>query len=74
MNTNISIRKVLVVVAWLAIGSGLLTLLIAANRKEQKHFCKDVMIRIKGIGDIFYIDKGDIVTILKNGSDQKLIG
>ena len=74
MKTNISIRKVLVVIAWLAIGSGLLTLLAAANRKEQKHFCKDVTIRIKGVGNIFYIDKGDIVTILKNGSDQKLIG
>jgi cell division protein FtsQ len=74
VKTNISIRKVLVVIAWLAIGSGLLTLLVAANRKEQKHFCKDVAIRIKGTGDIFYIDKGDIITILKNGSDQKMIG
>jgi cell division protein FtsQ len=60
--------------AWMAIGSGLLTLLIAANRKEQNHLCKDVQIKIKGIGETFYIDKGDIVTILKNGSDKKIIG
>jgi len=36
--------------------------------------CKDVRITIKGVGETFYIDKGDIVTILKNGSDKKLIG
>ena len=60
--------------AWMAVGSGLLTLLIAANRKEQNHLCKDVQIRIKGIGEVFYIDKGDIITILKNGSGKKLIG
>lgn len=58
----------------MGVGSGLLTLLIAANRKEQKHLCKDVQIRIKGLGDVFYIDKGDIITILKNGSGKKLIG
>ena len=74
MSTRISISKILIVVAWMAVGSGLLTLLIAANRKEQNHLCKDVQIRIKGIGDIFYIDKGDIVTMLKNGSGKKLIG
>ena len=74
MNTRISISKILIVIAWMAVGSGLLTLLIAANRKEQNHLCKDVQIRIKGIGDIFYIDKGDIITILKNGSGKKLIG
>jgi cell division protein FtsQ len=47
---------------------------VAANRKEQNHLCKDVCITIKGVGETFYIDKGDIVTILKNGSDKKLIG
>ena len=60
--------------AWMAVGSGLLTLLIAANRKEQNHLCKDVQIRIRGIGEVYYIDKGDIITILKNGSGKKLIG
>lgn len=74
MSTRISISKVLIVIIWIAIGSGLLTLLIAANKKEQTHLCKDVFIKIKGVGETFYIDKGDIITILKNGSDKKLIG
>jgi hypothetical protein len=55
----------------MAVASGLTTLLIAANRKEQNHLCKDVRITIKGVGENFYIDKGDIITILKNGSDKK---
>ena len=74
MSSKISITKVLIVLVWVAIGSGLLILLVAANKKEQKHLCKDVSIRIKGVGESFYIDKGDIITILKNGSDKKLVG
>lgn len=58
----------------MAASTGLVVLLLAANRKEQKHLCKDVRITIKGVSDVFYIDKGDIITILKNGSDKKLIG
>ncbi len=74
MSRKISISKVLIVLVWVAISSGLLTLLIAANRKEQNHLCKDVSIKIKGVGESFYIDKGDIITILKNGSNKKLVG
>ena len=74
MSRKISITKVLIVLVWVAIGSGLLTLLVAANRKEQNHLCKDVSIKIKGVGESFYIDKGDIITILKNGSEKKLVG
>ena len=74
MSSKISIRRILIVIACIAVASGLTTLLIAANRKEQNHLCKDVRITIKGIGETFYIDKGDVVTILKNGSDKKLIG
>jgi cell division protein FtsQ len=74
VNTRSIISKILIVTAWMAVASGLTTLLIAANRKEQNHLCKDVRITIKGVGENFYIDKGDIITILKNGSDKKLIG
>ena len=74
MSSGISISKIFIVIAWFAVAGGVMTLLAAANKKEQKHLCKDVRITIKGVGENFYIDKGDIITILKNGSDKKLIG
>jgi hypothetical protein len=74
VKAKISIRKVLIVLGFMAASTGLVMLLLAANRKEQNHICKDVRITIKGVSDVFYIDKGDIITILKNGSDKKLIG
>lgn len=74
MKASISIGKVLILLGFIAASTGLVILLLAANRKEQKHLCKDVQITIKGVSDVFYIDKGDIITILKNGSNKKLIG
>jgi cell division protein FtsQ len=74
VNTKISIRKILIVLGFMAASTGLVVLLLAANRKEQKHLCKDVRITIKSVSDVFYIYKGDIITILKNGSNKKLIG
>jgi UDP-N-acetylmuramate--alanine ligase len=74
VSRKISIKKVLIAAAWLAVGSGLLTLLIAANQKKKEHLCKDVQIIIKGTGENFFIDKGDIITLLKGSEQEKLIG
>jgi cell division protein FtsQ len=74
VSVKISIQKILIATVWLAIGAGLLTLLIAANGKKKQRICKDVLITIKGTGDQFFIDKGDIITLLKNGSEEKLVG
>ena len=50
MQAKISIRKVLMAASWLVVGISLLTLLIAANRKEMGHECKDIAITIIGVG------------------------
>ena len=54
------IRKLLVLGAWVAVITGVTTLLIAANRKTAGHRCKEVVIGIKGSGEKFYIEKSDI--------------
>lgn len=74
MSVKISIRKVMIVAAWLAVASGLLTLLIAASRKEKTHTCKDIVINIRGVGESFYVDKSDISGALKYAVGGKLVG
>ncbi|MER3471505.1 MAG: hypothetical protein C4330_09250 [Chitinophagaceae bacterium] len=57
------IRKILIVAAWLVVGSGMLTLLIAANSKQHAHTCKQLFISINGAEKI-YIEKNDIQKLL----------
>ena len=50
---------------WLLVISGITTLLIAANRKEQVHLCKEIFIGIKGNEDKFYVEKEDVLKLLQ---------
>jgi cell division protein FtsQ len=43
------------------VGGGMLTLLIAANRKQKAEVCRDIVITIKGAGEQLFIDKNDIL-------------
>jgi cell division protein FtsQ len=43
----------------------MLTLLIAAIGKQKRDHCKDYMIRIKGVQNIFFVDNKDVLKLLK---------
>lgn len=60
MNRKKILYKVLVLTVWLAVIAGLTTLLIAASNRKVAHQCKSVEVLIKGSGDKYYIEKGDI--------------
>ncbi|HEU0064120.1 MAG TPA: hypothetical protein VFQ58_03780, partial [Flavisolibacter sp.] len=68
------IREVLILTAWLAVIAGITTLLLAANSKQKKHFCNDVIIEIKESGDKLYIQKDDIAKQIGKFSDGSLKG
>jgi len=50
---------------WLLVISGITTLLIAANRKEQVHVCREILIGIKGNEGKFYVEKEDVLKLLQ---------
>src|SRR3954469_23268206 len=51
---------------WIAIGSGMLTLLIAAIGKQKRETCKDYSISINGEKNAnFFLDKESIAKLLK---------
>jgi cell division protein FtsQ len=60
--------------AWLLVASGIATLLIAANRKDQSHNCKRVLVSIGGEGENIYIDKNDILGQIKWATKGGVVG
>ncbi len=74
MKLNRTIRKLIVLGAWLMVGCGLATLLIAANRKDQAHLCKQVVVSIRGGGENLYIDKNDILGQIKYATQGGVVG
>ena len=74
MNTGKAIRKILFVTIWVAIGSGMLTLLIAAIGKQKKDHCKDYTIRIKGANHNFFVDDKEVLKLLKAAAKGNVKG
>lgn len=74
MKKRKTIIKILVLGAWFLVLSGMATLLLAANGKEQVYTCTDVVIRIKGVGEKLYIDQGEILNLLKASAGNRIVG
>ncbi|MGZ3880599.1 MAG: cell division protein FtsQ/DivIB [Flavisolibacter sp.] len=52
---------------------GITTLLIAANRREQNHVCRDILIGIKGNEGKFYVEKEDVLKLLEKVTGGSLL-
>jgi cell division protein FtsQ len=73
VNKKRIIRKVLVLGAWFLVISGMTTLLVAANRKQAEHVCREVLIGIRGTGEKFYIEKEDVLKQVEKSANGSLI-
>lgn len=66
MNTGKTIRKILFAAFWLAVGCGMLLLLVAAIGKQKNETCKEVQIDISGSGaDARFLTEKDVMKLLK---------
>ncbi|TCJ14520.1 hypothetical protein EPD60_11080 [Flaviaesturariibacter flavus] len=74
MNKKRIIRKVLTACFWILSGAGLVTLLVAANRRDAGHVVREVRINIHGDGEQFFIDKSDILLQLTVAAKTALVG
>jgi cell division protein FtsQ len=73
MTSRNFIRRIIVMAAWVLVGCGLTTLLVAANRKSGGHACREVRVHISGEGEKFFIDKNDIMLLLKDAASGPLV-
>lgn len=60
------ISKIVIAIAWLMVTAGLMTLLIAANQKNQRQVCRDVVVTIKNSTDKIYVDHAEILNQLES--------
>lgn len=67
---KISIRKVMVALGWMLVGTTLLVVLIAAINKTNDANCTAINIEIKGSGDYRFIDQSDLLTLI--GAKSKI--
>jgi cell division protein FtsQ len=67
-----TIRKVLVLSAWAVVLIGMTILLVAADNREQRHKCSDVLIGIRSTGEKFYIEESDILKQIETASGGPL--
>lgn len=54
---------------WVIVGAGVLTLLVAAIKKEDSQKCAGINIIIKGVSNNFFVDKNDIINELNQYID-----
>jgi len=59
--------------AWVLVGSGMITLLAAANSRQRAHLCKEVVVSIKGNSEKMFVEENDILQQLKKYVNGPLI-
>jgi cell division protein FtsQ len=59
---------------WCCIGAGIIVLLVAAVRKEDKQKCKGLFITIKGVSNNFFVDRQDILEAINEYIDGSPVG
>lgn len=64
-NTKYTFRKILVISIWILLGAGSIVLLVAAISKKSNESVAGLNIQIKGVQNNYFIDKKDVLNVLK---------
>lgn len=64
-------KKRLQMILWVVLGAGTCTLLIAAMQKKQQRPCTGIDINIEGAYDHVFVDKDDVMKVLKKNGAAK---
>lgn len=68
------IYRFLFYTAWLVVIGGIVTLLVAANKKSQARTCKGVEVTINNGGDRIYVEKTDVLKTIEKTAKGSIIG
>ncbi len=69
-----TILKWLVTTVWIAVGAGVIVLLVAAIQKEDQQKCSGITVTIKGVSNNFFVDKDDILKALNDYIEGSPVG
>lgn len=71
---KINIRRILYVSVWLLMAAGTITLLVSAYAKNQTKKCTGLYIQIDGPNNHFFVDKQDVIKVIKKYAGNKVDG
>lgn len=74
MASQRTIKRIILGTIWTVVAGGVVTLLVAANGRQQEKRCADVQIIVKGTGEQYYISKSDIAFLLSANGEPTLKG
>lgn len=74
MSVKKNIKRVGILMLWLAFVTGSMVLLVAAIKKKDTTTCKAVEVDIKGVGVYYFLNKKEILSIAQGGSSKKMVG
>ena len=66
ISNKYTIKKILVAMVWVLLGTGTVVLLVAAIEQRNNEKCLRIEIEITGVQNNFFIDKKDVMSILEN--------
>lgn len=72
LKSKYKLSKILTAMVWILLGSGTIVLLVAAISKRNNEHCLKTNIDITGVQNNFFIDKGDVIKILRKVNGGKL--
>ena len=73
MKPSISKKKVLHLGFWLVVFAFLFILLPMVFSKDKEQVCKEIYIEIEPKDELFFIEKDDVITMLKEANDGRSI-
>ncbi len=66
------LRKIIITSVWVILAAGTIYLQLAASKKRDAMLCKGVEIEIKGVNNHFFIDRNDVLAIIKKVAGGKV--
>ena len=74
MNAKRTIQKFLIALVWMAAGSGMLVLLVAAVGKQNRQTCQGYAISVKGNDSHVFINEKEILRLVKTATNGNIKG
>lgn len=68
------IKNVLLACFWVILGTASIVLLVAAVKRKDSRQCNGIEVNIRGVNNNFFIDKKDVLEVIKQHSQSQVVG
>ncbi|MBL0145514.1 MAG: hypothetical protein IPP48_06895 [Chitinophagaceae bacterium] len=69
-----NIKQILIIAVWVLLATSAIVLLVAAIKKRDDKKCNEIVVSIIGSESNFFIEKNDVLEILKKANKAEIVG